>query len=236
MDTAPMNYLSLFTGAGGGDLAAQHLHNPQWRCLGYVEWDDYCQRVIAQRIEDGLLDRAPIFGDVREFVESGAAAEYRGVADVVTGGFPCQPFSVAGKGLGADDPRNMWPATLGVLRAVRPRFAFLENVPGLLAGPYWGTILGDLAKAGYDAEWVVLGASDVDAPHRRKRLWVVAHAAGQQDDAEHDRPRGLGMRGRQPVETGSEATRPEDGEASDDGAWGCSEVVAHANTQRLAFW
>jgi DNA (cytosine-5)-methyltransferase 1 len=177
-----MRELSLFSGAGGGLLGTKLLG---WNCVGYVEIDPYCQRVLAARIRDGLLDEAPIFGDVREFLESGAAEQYRGVADVVTAGFPCQPFSVAGKRRGADDERNMWPATAAVLRVVRPRFAFLENVPGLLSSGYFGTVLGDLAEMGFDARWGVLGADDAGAPHRRKRLWIVAADAGQ-----------LGRRGR----------------------------------------
>lgn len=167
-----MNELSLFSGAGGGLLGSKLLG---WRTVGYVEFEDYCQRVIAQRIEDGLLDEAPIFSDVLAFVSEGYAEGYQGLVDVVTAGFPCTPFSVAGKRAGADDPRNMWPATIAVIRQVRPRFAFLENVPGLISSGYFDTILGDLAEAGYDAEWCVLGADDVGAPHRRKRLWILAH-------------------------------------------------------------
>jgi hypothetical protein len=85
-----MRELSLFTGAGGGILGT---HLLGWTPIGYVEWDDYCQRVLAARIADGLIPSAPIFGDVREFVQSGAAEQYRGFADVVSAGFPCQPFS-----------------------------------------------------------------------------------------------------------------------------------------------
>lgn len=168
--------LSLFSGAGGG-LLGTHLLG--WRLVGYVEWDDYCQRVLRARIDDGYLPVAPIFTDVREFIQSGAAAEYRGFADVVTGGFPCQPFSTAGKRAGADDPRNMWPATIDIIRVVRPRFAFLENVPGLLSSGYFGTILGDLAESGYDARWRVLSAAELGAPHKRDRLWIVATDSAQ---------------------------------------------------------
>jgi DNA (cytosine-5)-methyltransferase 1 len=167
-----MRELSLFTGAGGG-LLASHLLG--WVPVGYVEWDDYCQRVIAARIRDGMLPAAPIFTDVRKFVESGAAREYRGFTDVVSGGFPCQPFSVAGKRAGADDERNMWPATIECIRVVRPRYCFLENVPGLLNSGYFGTILSDLAESGYDVRWRVLSAAEVGAPHKRDRLWIVAH-------------------------------------------------------------
>jgi DNA (cytosine-5)-methyltransferase 1 len=165
--------LSLFSGAGGG-LLGSHLLG--WRPIGYVEIDDYCQRVLAARIQDGYLPEAPIFGDIRAFLREGYAERYRGVAEVITAGFPCQPFSVAGKQQGADDDRNLWPETRDTLHIVRPRYCLLENVPGLLAGShgYFGTILGELAELGYDARWGVLGADDAGAPHRRKRLWVVA--------------------------------------------------------------
>ena len=103
-----MNELSLFTGAGGGLLGTKLLG---FRHIGYVEWDNYCQRIIAQRIIDGLLDNAPIFGDIRAFIGDGYAEAYQGMVDIITAGFPCQPFSVAGKRKGADDNRNMWPAT-----------------------------------------------------------------------------------------------------------------------------
>lgn len=168
-----MNELSLFTGAGGGLLGT---HMLGWKAIGYVEWNEYCQRVIAARIADGILPVAPIFTDVREFVQSGAATEYRGIADVVSGGFPCQPFFVAGKQLGAADPRNMWPATIAVIRAVRPRFAFLENVPAILSSGYFGTILGDLAESGYNCRWRILSAAEMGAPHLRNRLWIVAYS------------------------------------------------------------
>jgi DNA (cytosine-5)-methyltransferase 1 len=168
--------LSLFTGAGGGLLGTKLLG---WTHVGYVEWNEYCQRVIAARIADGYLDRAPIFTDVREFAQSGAAEQYRGIADVVSAGFPCQPFSVAGKQLAGDDERNMWPATVAVIRAVRPRSVLLENVPGLVSCGYVGTVLCDLAAMGYVGKWGVLGAADAGAPHKRDRLWIIAHAEGE---------------------------------------------------------
>ena len=166
-----VNELSLFSGAGGGLLGTKLLG---WRHVGYVEYERYCQQVIAQRIKDGILSEAPIFGDVREFVQSGAAKKYKGFVDVVTAGFPCQPFSVAGKRKGKEDERNMWPSTIQIIRDVQPRYALLENVPGLLNSGYFQEILGSLAQAGYDAKWIVLGADDVGAPHRRKRLWIKA--------------------------------------------------------------
>lgn len=168
-----MRELSLFTGAGGG-LLGTHLLG--WTSCGYVEWNDYCQRVIAARIADGYLPVAPIFTDVRQFVESGAARQYRGVADVVTAGFPCQPFSVAGSRKGADDERNEWPSTLDVIRIVRPGYVLLENSPRLAVCGYAAVVAAGLAALGYMGSNGVLGASDCGAPHRRKRLWFVADA------------------------------------------------------------
>lgn len=169
-----MRELSLFSGAGGGLLGTHHLLG--WETVGYVEIEDYCQRVIKQRIADGLLPEAPIFSDIRAFISEGYAASYTGMVDVITGGFPCQPFSVAGKQAGENDPRNMWPQTIEAIRIVRPRYCFLENVPGLRVSGYFGTVLKDLHQARYDARWITLGADDVGAPHRRKRLWIMAES------------------------------------------------------------
>ena len=168
-----MYELSLFTGGGGGVLGT---HLLGWTPVGYVEIDDYAQRIIRARIDDGMLPNAPIFADVRAFIRDGYAASYKGLVDVITAGFPCQPFSIAGKQLGADDPRNMWPATIDAIRVVRPRYCLLENVPGLLASRYFGTVLGDLAESGYDARWRFLSAAEVGAPHKRDRLWIVAES------------------------------------------------------------
>jgi DNA (cytosine-5)-methyltransferase 1 len=168
-----VNELSLFTGAGGGILGT---HLLGWRPIGYVEWDDYCQRVLAARIADGLIPSAPIFGDVREFVQSGAAEQYRGFADVVTAGFPCQPFSAAGKHGGADDERNMWPAACEVIRAVQPQSVFLENSPNLISRGYIGVVISDLAEMGFVGRWGIVSARDAGFRHLRKRAWIVAHA------------------------------------------------------------
>ena len=164
--------LHLFAGCGGGLLADLLLgHRP----VCAVELDPYCQQVLMQRQRDGVLPWFPIWGDVRDF----DGRPWLGCVDVVSGGFPCQPWSVAGKRAGAADDRNLWPDTVRVVRDIRPRYVFLENVPGLLTQQYFGTMLGDLAQAGYDARWLCLGADDVGAPHHRKRLWILADAAQQ---------------------------------------------------------
>lgn len=165
--------LSLYTGIGGGVLGTKMFG---WTTIGYVENDDYCQRVIRQRIGEGALDTAPIFSGVNEFIDQGCCELYRGITDIVTGGFPCQPFSVAGKQEAESDERNLWPQTIDIIRRVRPRFAFLENVRGLLRSGYFGTIIKDLADSGYNARWRLLSAEEVGAPHLRDRLWILAEA------------------------------------------------------------
>jgi DNA (cytosine-5)-methyltransferase 1 len=175
-----MKELSLFSGAGLGQWATHHLLG--WECLGYVEWDKYCQRVLRARMDDGSFSRAPIFGDIRQFIQSGAAERYRGFIDVVTAGFPCQPFSAAGSQLGADDPRNMWPATAQCIRLVQPQYALLENVPALINSGYFGRVLGDLAEMGFDARWGVFSACAAGAPHTRERLFILAYANSERSD------------------------------------------------------
>lgn len=171
-----MRELSLFSGAGGGLLGSLLLG---WRPVGYVEYNEYCQRVIRQRIDDGILPDAPIFGDVRAFLGEGYAAAYQGLVDVVTAGWPCQPHSSAGKRLGTADEREGWPYVIETIRQVRPRWFLGENVRGILstgAGRYFANIQRDLAQSGYDCRWRILSAAELGAPHKRDRLWLCAYA------------------------------------------------------------
>ena len=172
-----MKHISLFSGAGLGEWAVHYLLG--WETVGYVEWNKYCQRVLKARIDDGSFCNAPIFGDIRVFVSDGYAAAYQGMVDVVSAGFPCQPFSAAGPMLRTDDLRNMWPATAECLRIIRPSYALLENVPTLLNSGYFPTILGDLAEMGMDAIWGVFSACALGAPHTRERLFILAYAVGE---------------------------------------------------------
>ena len=165
-----MKHLSLFTGAGGGEYAAFLLGLVT---VAYVEANKHCQSVIQQRQEDGIFCKGPVFGDVRAF----DGTQWAGLVDVISAGFPCQPFSVAGKGLAADDERNMWPDTLRIIREVEPIFVYLENSPGLLdsrGARYAATVLGELSELGFDAAWEVVPGSALGAPHERKRWWCLA--------------------------------------------------------------
>jgi DNA (cytosine-5)-methyltransferase 1 len=167
--------LSLFTGGGGGLLGSRLLG---WQTIGAVEIDDWCCARVGQRRDEGHLGEwFPVWNmDIRKFNRL-IAPSYTGVVDVLTAGFPCQPFSAAGARRGPEDLRNMWPATRDAIRIIRPRECLLENVPGLRWKPhgYIGTVLRDLAEIGYDARWTSLAAADVGAPHKRERLWLLCH-------------------------------------------------------------
>ena len=166
--------MHLFAGAGGGILGDLLLgHQP----VCAVEINEYCQQVLSARQKDGCLPWFPIFADVTKF----DGKPWRGVVDVVSGGFPCQDISAAGKGAGIDGERSgMWREMARIISEVRPRFVFVENSP-LLVGRGLARVLGDLAAMGFDARWGVLGAHDVGAPHRRQRIWIVAHANGMRE-------------------------------------------------------
>ena len=182
-----VKYLSLFSGAGGGDLSSQHLLGH--KCVGYVEYEDYPQRVIAQRIKDGLLDEAPIFGDIRSFISEGYARAYQGMVDIVTGGPPCQPFSNAGVQLADEDYRNMWPETIQVVRIIRPHAIFFENVPSFLNSEYAVSVFRELSELGYEiVPPLILGSDDIGGVDNRKRAWIAANSNTDRLQGEHATP------------------------------------------------
>jgi len=170
-----MNALDICAGSGIGSWVWERLGG---QTVCYVEWDSYCQQILLNRMHDGQLWPAPIWDDLRTF----DGKPWRGRVDFIFGGIPCQPWSVAGHQQGEADERDLWPDFLRVLCEAEPRFALVENVPGLLARGM-GRILGELAESGYDAEWDCISASAVGAPHRRDRVWVVAYARGLRRDA-----------------------------------------------------
>ena len=164
-----MNELALFAGAGGGILGGKLLG---WRTVCAVEIDGYCRDRLMQRQDEGHLPAFPIWDDVRTF----DGRPWAGCVDIVTGGFPCQDISAAGKGAGITGERSgLWKEMARIIGEVRPRYALVENSP-VLTSRGLGVVLGDLAEMGYDARWGVLGAVDAGAPHRRERIWILADA------------------------------------------------------------
>jgi len=156
--------LHLFAGCGGGILAGMLLGH---RCVGAVELDAYCRRVLRARQADGIIPDFPILEDVREF----DGCEWRGRVDVVCGGFPCQPWSTAGKRLGAADERHLWPEMARIIGECRPAFVFAENVSLAAFREPWR----DLRGLGYRVPPALcLGARELGAPYLRKRWWLLA--------------------------------------------------------------
>lgn len=163
--------LALFAGAGGGILGGYLLG---WRTVCAVEQDAYAACVLVQRQNEGILPAFPIWDDVRTF----DGKPWRGCVDVVSGGFPCQDISAAGRGAGIDGERSgLWGEMARIVSEVRPRFVFVENSP-LLVRRGLSRVLGDLTALGYDCRWGVVGAVDAGAPHQRHRIWIVANAEG----------------------------------------------------------
>ena len=163
-----LNELALFAGAGGGILGS---HLMGWNTVCAVERDAYAAQVLAQRQNDGILPPFPIWSDVCSF----DGRPWRGIIDVISGGFPCQDISSAGKGAGIDGARSgMWSQMARIIGEVRPGFVFVENSPMLV---YRGLarVISDLAKMGYDTQWARFSASNFGAPHQRDRIWIVAH-------------------------------------------------------------
>ena len=161
-----LNELALFAGAGGGILGGKLLG---WRTVCAVEWEPYPASVLCARQNDGFLPPFPIWNDVQTF----DGKPWRGIVDVVSGGFPCQDISSAGKGAGINGERSgMWREMARIICEVEPRFVFVENSP-MLTSRGLGAVLGDLASMGFDAKWGVLGAADVGANHQRDRIWIV---------------------------------------------------------------
>ena len=172
-----MNELALFAGAGGGILGS---HLMGWNTICAVERDAYAAQVLAQRQNDGILPPFPIWSDITSF----DGKPWRGIIDVISGGFPCQDISAAGKGAGIDGTRSgMWAEMARIIGEVRPRFVYVENSP-MLVSRGLARVISDLAALGYDAQWARFSASNFGAPHERDRLWIVANANGERFSVE----------------------------------------------------
>jgi len=168
LGSKPLTFGSLFAGIGGFDLG---LERAGMRCQWQVEIDPYARAVLAKHWPDVRRHE-----DVRTFPPK----EGEWGVDVICGGFPCQDISVAGKGAGLAGARSgLWYEYARIIGELRPSYVIVENVAALLTRGM-GTVLGDLSTLGYDAEWHVIPASAVGAPHRRERVWIVAYANGRQ--------------------------------------------------------
>lgn len=188
----PLFGLSLCSGAGGLDLGL-HIAEPGYRTVGHVERDAYAAAVLVARMADQTLAPAPVWDELTSF----DGRPWRGAVDGLLAGYPCQPFSIAGRRRGVADPRHLWPHVARVIGECEPGFVFLENVPNHLNLGY-REVRGDLEGLGFRVAEGLFSAAEVGAPHRRERLFVLAVA-----DAE-------GLR-RQPAERRQAAAGRPDG-------------------------
>lgn len=162
-----MRHIGLFAGIGGFELAARWMG---WNTIAWSEWDPFCQKVLSYHFPE-----AKGYGDIKQ----ADFTQYRGQCDILTGGFPCQPYSVAGKRLGKEDERHLWPEMLRAIREVRPRWIIGENVRGLLSwneGVVFEEVCSDLESEGYEVQAFIIPAASVGAPHRRERVWIIAYS------------------------------------------------------------
>lgn len=173
-----MNHLDLCSGIGGFALAARWMG---WQTVQFVEIDKYCQKVLAKNFQG-----VPIHDDLRTF----NASEFMGSIGILTAGYPCQPFSQAGKRHGNADPRHLWPEVRRVIAEARPAWIVCENVAGHITMGL-DDVLSDLEAEGYAAQAVVIPACATGAPHRRDRVWIIAHAASVRQQRPEPLTRGI---------------------------------------------
>lgn len=185
-----MKFISLFSGIGGFDLGFERAG---MECVAQVEIDEFCNRVLAKHWPD-----VPKFKDVRDVGKHNLPA-----ADLICGGFPCQPHSYAGKRRGAEDDRNLWPEYLRVIGELRPRYVIGENVPGLIT-TMLDEILSDLEGIGYAWTPLVIPACAFDAPHRRNRIFIVAKDALSNGRNIREDGESFGVREQRDTGTGNE--------------------------------
>lgn len=162
-----LRMLDLFAGIGGFSYAGEKLVGG-YETVAFCEYDDHAQKVLRKHWPE-----TEIITDIRDLAND--ADRFRGLVDIITGGYPCQPFSQAGKRLGDQDDRHLWPEMLRVIEAVRPRWVIGENVAGHITMGL-DTVLSDLEGAGYACRCFVIPAVAADARHRRDRCWIVAHS------------------------------------------------------------
>ena len=170
MDTTQTTHISLCAGYGGIDLGLKRAV-PNLRTIAFCEVEGFACANLVSKMEAGLLDAAPIWTDLKTF----PWGEFYGKVDLLSGGYPCQPFSTAGKRLGTEDPRHLWPFIANGIRLMQPRVCFFENVEGHISLGL-REVIGELESMGYSVAWGVFSAVEVGAPHQRKRVFILAHS------------------------------------------------------------
>lgn len=171
-----MNGLALCAGAGGLELGISLALGESYRTVCYVEWEAYATATLVARMENSSLDKAPVWDNVKTF----DGKPWRGKVDIITAGYPCQPFSFAGQRKGKEDPRHLWPSVARIVREIQPEWIFLENVAGHVQLGL-ADVLSDLNEMGLSVQWGCLSAGALGASHKRERLFILAHSCRGSD-------------------------------------------------------
>lgn len=178
MDTTQtITHVSLCAGYGGIDIGLKRAI-PSLRTIAFSEIEAFPVANLVAKMEAGLLDAAPIWTNLKTF----PWASFRGQVDILSGGYPCQPFSTAGKQLGTKDPRHLWPFIADGIRAMQPGVCFFENVEGHISLGL-REVISELESIGYRTTWGIFSAAEVGAPHRRKRVFIMAESRSQRGEA-----------------------------------------------------
>jgi site-specific DNA-cytosine methylase len=173
MDTTEITHLSLCSGYGGLDLGIKGVFGENVRTVAYAEIEAFAIECLLARMEGGQLDAAPIWPNLKSFPWQAFSDR----VDILSGGYPCQPFSAVGKRLGTKDPRHLWPFIANGIRIMRPKLCFFENVEGHITLGL-SSVISDLEELGYKVSWGIFSAREVGAPHQRKRVFILAHLRG----------------------------------------------------------
>lgn len=171
MDPTGPTLISFCTGYAGLELGIERALGRPCRVLAYSEIEAFAIENLAAKVQAGFLPAAPVWSDLRSF----PGKAFHGMVDILCGGYPCQPWSSAGKRLGKADPRHLWPFFRAQIHAIHPRVVFFENVEGHVSLGL-STVLSDLEEDGYQATWGLFSAAEVGAPHRRKRVFILGYA------------------------------------------------------------
>ena len=221
MAATEITHISLCSGYGGIDLGLRRVL-PNLRTIAYSEIEAFACELLLARMEGGQLDAAPIWSNLKSFPWT----EFSGKVDVLSGGYPCQPFSAAGLRKGTDDPRHLWPFISAGIAVMQPSLCFFENVEGHITLGL-STVISDLEQMGYKVSWGIFSAAECGAPHQRKRVFILAHRNDtgleryRRHVAEHD------SQGRQGTDHAwpSRPSQPQH-------AWEPPRVMEHSNSYR----
>jgi DNA (cytosine-5)-methyltransferase 1 len=216
-----MRHGSLFSGIGGFDLAAEWMG---WENVFHCEWNPFGQKILKHYWPNAIS-----YNDITKT----DFTIHRGAIDILTGGFPCQPYSAAGKRLGKEDERHLWPEMLRAIREIQPRWIVGENVLGLVnwnGGMVFEEVQADLEAEGYEVQPYVLPAAAVGAPHRRDRVWFVAHATGNGYDAKPSTTNNI--IGQDNIESGTQRERAIKGFSNEWNASNTNSISNQTRTQR----